>query len=109
MSLADYRRHQLDNAETWVTRDGRAIRYEDMTPSHRVNTLRMLIRQADRHALGYLLPLMPPPGSQAELEVDLMELEAAQNPQRWILTTPCGKRLAELIRQDGNGHLVDMP
>lgn len=32
----------LEQDEIWITRDGRTLRLEDMDPTHRKNTLRML-------------------------------------------------------------------
>ena len=37
---------EFQRTEYWTTREGTRIRLEDMTPSHRGNTIRMLERQA---------------------------------------------------------------
>lgn len=39
------RHHFLFNDQTWTTKDGEILNIEDMTPSHRANTLAMLRRK----------------------------------------------------------------
>lgn len=103
-------RHRLDNDETWTTKDGQVLRYEDMTPRHRLNTLRMLLRQAPGLALSYWMriwadPLLAPRGDMAQMDVERFEDETMADPKAWLLNdTRCGRRLHELVTADGNAN-----
>lgn len=98
-------RHRLDNGEMWTTHGGQLLRYEEMTSDHRVNALNMLLSGALIWCRAYWLNVwaspLAPRGDMATWDVEQIEVEAYRNPQAWILETAAGRRLLELVREDG--------
>lgn len=92
---ADVRMWQLlEQRKWWRTADGQVLRLKEMEPSHRVNVLRMLWRQAESLHREYTWSTFggAPFDVQAEAE--------AEDPWEWVREQPLYRRLAKLVKKD---------
>lgn len=94
----------LEQDVIWITRDGRTLRLEDMDPTHRKNTLRLLERkkiQFNMIAFSRDFGGYGPNGEVAqwcfEREVDEFIKQGIDN---WFTKLPLICRLRELIAKD---------
>lgn len=100
----------LDTIEqdvTWITRDGRALKLEDMEPSHRRNVLRMLERRAvGLNQLAFRRYFVFPLGGAPTSDGASMMFEHAmdqfieQHPSDWLREQPLVRRLRTLVDED---------
>ena len=97
----------IEQDEIWITRDGRVLRLEDMEPSHRRNTLRMLERRADSYNIlafrrYFMFPLGGgPSGDMANDAFDqAMDEFIEEHPRDWLSKQPLVRRLRALVEDD---------
>lgn len=95
----------LHQDKEWVTRDGRRLALEEMTPRHRANTLAMLRRSAAvlewNDAVTRVLPMAGPDmGDQAQLAFDQVLDQRGEDPLGWLETTALVSRLADMVAAD---------
>lgn len=103
--VAPPRVHPLDQDRVWQTADGRTMRLEDMSPSHRVNVVNLIKRQALQLAVGYWWSIwtspLAPQGDMAQLAVEQEERAALDDPVAFVMRSPLVQRLTRLIVDDG--------
>lgn len=104
----------LDQNEYWWTADGRSIKLEEMSPSHRVNLIHQLESHPHRLLINYQIeqatsPMWPRDHTYAADDFErILEEEYEKwhdRPLEWLQQTPFYLRLRWLIEQDrANGE-----
>lgn len=100
----------IEQDEIWITRDGRVLRLEDMEPSHRKNTLRMLERRAySLNTLAFTRYFVSPLGGGPSGDMANDAFDRTMNefieehPRDWLRKQPLVRRLKALV-DDDNAH-----
>lgn len=88
----------LEQTYGWTMRDGTPIRLMEMSVPHKLNTLALLERRAEKLALGKLLRYGL--GEDVPDEVSGSYEDDVANPLRWIRRTPLYR---EMLRQVNAG------
>lgn len=93
----------LDQDKVWQTKTGEVVRLKDMTPSHRENTLRLLLRGAQSYKVSYEFRLLSwaPSGDMACDDWDAIVDElSAKDSVVWLSEFPLVQKLQKLVAKD---------
>lgn len=94
----------IEQDKIWITRDGRALRLEDMDPTHKKNVLRLLRSHAVMLNLRQFTRYFVVDGPNGEVAQSIFErtMEAfiRQDLDEWFAEQPLVRRLRALVDDD---------